>query len=89
MERIDTYGIVHYANERLGIPEGSHQTNAHFYPEGKEKRVLAWGKPATQIGYDDPINPGGERLNTRWVYVVYDDIPGVIAKIHPSKLDKR
>ena len=83
MERRTPHGI-YYSNETLGIKESAHQLNAHFYPEGEEKKVTAWGEPAVEIGYLDTISPYYPDSDRR--IVIFEHSPHCPVQVHTSKV---
>lgn len=73
-EYTDGYGIVHYSNPALGVPDGEHSSNSRFFPDGTEQRVHTewpWTRDGWLVGHADPITdyhgiPIGERELVVW-----------------------
>lgn len=77
----DRLGIVHFESPELNIPHGEYPVGSVFYFPQAWIQVLAWGQPATLIGYRELAYPKGHHVLT----VVFENETGVTG-VAPSKV---
>jgi hypothetical protein len=77
----DKFGAVHFEAPELNVSEGAYPIGTVFYLPQAWLRVLAWGKPATLVGYTEHVYPKGSHT----INVVLDTETGVTG-FHPSKI---
>lgn len=77
----DKLGIVHFESPELNIPHGEHPVGSVFYFPQAWIKVLAWGQPATLIGYRELAYPKGHHV----LSVVFENETGMTG-VDPSKV---